>query len=152
MVTFILFIPTLVHLVMDSIQIVIKKKFVNHLGSGFVTAVVGVPCGTIYYFAEGSHWFQPFLAMLCFHFALFSLLLNIVRMIAKSLPRRWESLFYLNSPSDGEQNWWDKQLYGYPWYGLLLFWFIIGLVGYCIVFMWECILHGQSSCPWLYAS
>ncbi len=137
--TILLFIPYLVHLVMDSIQIIWKKKFVKHFRSSYITAIAGVICTVaIYIFGEYSHWTQPPLAMLCFHFALFTISLNIVRMIKKNLPRQFGYLFYLNDPSDGEQNWWDKLMYRIPPPALLFIWVLVYKVGIEIAFHWDC--------------
>lgn len=149
-VAFLYFVPILVHLTMDSIKILIDKKFVDHNLSAWATATVAIPCTIAIHLLTGKHWVSPPLAMLCLHFALFSILLNIIRIFAGSLPRKWSSVTYLNSPSDGEQNWWDMVLYPLNWLERLVLWFIIGLVGYTIAFKWECIIHGYEACPELY--
>jgi hypothetical protein len=111
---YLVFLPTLVHLVMDSLRILVRKKFVNHLRSGWVTAGVGILCALVLYFTGTSPIWVSVVSMLCIHFGLFSLLLNIVRIIAGSLPRKVASLWYLNDPKDGEQNWWDEKLSQIP--------------------------------------
>lgn len=146
MLHLLILVPTLVHLIADSIRIIHHKKFVKHVNSSWLTFGVGVICGIIIVLTDTNVWWATIAAMLCAHFALFSISLNIVRIIYGSLPRKFLSITYLNSPSDGEQNWWDKLLEPIPPHGRLLMWLIIGMTAIAFEFYVDCVLHGIN-CP-----
>jgi hypothetical protein len=140
-----LFLPSIVHLVIDSIKMLLKHKAINHLQSGIITTIVGVPSYVIFTLTKAEHWTQPIIAMLCFHFAFFSISLNIVRMVLRNLPHKFSSIYYLGTGALT-----DRILSPVPPHGRLFLWALIALVGFVVTYMWQCIIYGDLKCPGLY--
>lgn len=148
-INYLAFVPILVHLLLDSIQILVKKKFVKHLRSGWYTAGAGVACTLIMLMNGAHYWWSIPIAMLALHFALFSTALNIIRIIFRSLPFKFISLWYLNDPADGEVNWWDAKLALIPWYARPVLYLIVYMAGIAVLNGIDCILDSRF-CWYIY--